>query len=245
MTIQHCRALACIATILLGHTAVAQDLSLSRAEFATWPEYCQARYVTVPPGQYSEWAPTYPRAKIDAARRLLGPATFERVHHYCYGLVWFAQSKLIADPRQKQFALQKAEDEVIFTYGGLASDSPIIGPSLVLLGQICIERGQDECAVENLRKAIAADQTEPSAYSALAVFYRKQKKLELARDTLLEGDRAVGGASAEIHYNLGLIYLDLGNADAALASAQTAYRLGYPLPGLRNRLQRLGKWPSP
>ena len=50
------------------------------------------------------------------------------------------------------------------------------------------------------------------------------------------------GKSAEIHYNLGLIYLELGDADRALEQAHAAYALGYPLPGLRNRLQRMGKW---
>lgn len=244
MAIRHLRALACCLALLGGHSVFAQDLSLSEAEFATWPDYCQARYVTVPPGQYSQWARTYPRDKIEAAKRLLGPATFERVHHYCYAIVWLAQSKLSADPRQKNIALQKAEDEAIFTYGGLSADSPIVAPIFILLGQVCVERDQEACAVENLRKAIAASANEPSAYSALAIFYRKEKKFALARDTLLEGNKAVGGASAEIHYNLGLIYLDLGDSDSALASAQAAYKLGYPLPGLKNRLQRLGKWPA-
>jgi tetratricopeptide (TPR) repeat protein len=45
-----------------------------------------------------------------------------------------------------------------------------------------------------------------------------------------------------VPYNLGLAYLDLGNYDAALASAHRAYALGFPLPGLRDRLKRAGKW---
>lgn len=233
---------------LFAGVAGAQELVISEAEFATWPEYCQARYVTVPPGQFSQWAPAYPRAKIDAARRLLGPATFERVHHYCYGLIWLAQSKLIEDKKQHDFALQKAQDEVLFTYRGLPPDSPINGPTFIMLGQICMQRGEEACAVQNLRKAITINPKESSGYSALAVFYRKQNKLALARDTLLEGDTVLEGKSPEIHYNLGLIYLDLGDTTNALERAHAAYGLGYPLPGLRNRLTRMGKWtpaPSP
>jgi hypothetical protein len=44
------------------------------------------------------------------------------------------------------------------------------------------------------------------------------------------------------HYNLGLAFLDVGEADRALKHAKRAYALGYQLPGLRNRLEKLGKW---
>lgn len=52
--------------------------------------------------------------------------------------------------------------------------------------------------------------------------------------------------SAEVHYNMGLIYLELGEVDKALNHARVAYREGYPLPGLRRKLDRLGVWsPDP
>ena len=44
------------------------------------------------------------------------------------------------------------------------------------------------------------------------------------------------------HYNLGLAFLDVGDADRALKHAKRAYALGYQLPGLRHRLEKLGKW---
>ncbi len=47
---------------------------------------------------------------------------------------------------------------------------------------------------------------------------------------------------AEALYNLGLAYLALGRYEAAREAAIEAYALGYPLPGLRNKLQRLGHW---
>ena len=48
--------------------------------------------------------------------------------------------------------------------------------------------------------------------------------------------------SAEINYNAGLVYVDLREYDSALRHARRAYELGYPLPGLRNKLKRLGAW---
>jgi hypothetical protein len=49
-------------------------------------------------------------------------------------------------------------------------------------------------------------------------------------------------ASANAHYNLGLAYVELKDYDSALVHAQRAYALGFPLPGLRNVLQKAGKW---
>ena len=219
-----------------------QDIDIKPPEFASWPEYCQARYVTVPPGSSSQWALTYPQTKIAAARQMLGPPTFERVHHYCNGIVWLARAQREPNPKNKQFMLTQARNEVTFTYAGLPKESPLVAPTFFALGQICMENGDADCAVDYLQQAVKARPTDPSVYSALAVFHRRQKDLNKARDILLEGDKAVGGTSAEINYNLGLIYIELGNVDAAVVRAHRAYEQGYPLPGLRTKLQRMGKW---
>ena len=43
-------------------------------------------------------------------------------------------------------------------------------------------------------------------------------------------------------YNLGLAYADMKEYDKAIEHAKAAYALGHPLPGLRDRLKRAGKW---
>ena len=48
--------------------------------------------------------------------------------------------------------------------------------------------------------------------------------------------------SAEAHYNIGLVYERLGELELAVQHARTAYDLGFPLAGLRNKLQRHGVW---
>lgn len=53
------------------------------------------------------------------------------------------------------------------------------------------------------------------------------------------------GDDANVHYNLGLAYADMKEYNKALTSAHAAYRLGFPLPGLKNRLQRVGAWREP
>ncbi|CAL95865.1 tetratricopeptide repeat protein [Azoarcus olearius] len=63
------------------------------------------------------------------------------------------------------------------------------------------------------------------------------QKLEAARE--LEHD------NANVNYNLGLAYFDLREYDKALDSAHRAYAAGFPLPGLRDKLKRAGKWAEP
>jgi len=52
-------------------------------------------------------------------------------------------------------------------------------------------------------------------------------------------------AAANVHYNLGLAYVQTKDYDKALLHAQRAYALGFPLPGLRNQLEKAGKWQAP
>lgn len=46
-------------------------------------------------------------------------------------------------------------------------------------------------------------------------------------------------------YNMGLAFLDLKQYDRALEYAHRAYAAGFPLPGLRERLRRVGRWVEP
>jgi Tfp pilus assembly protein PilF len=47
---------------------------------------------------------------------------------------------------------------------------------------------------------------------------------------------------AEGHYNLGLLYVETRRYDEALVHAHEAYRLGYPLQGLKGKLTDAGRW---
>lgn len=58
----------------------------------------------------------------------------------------------------------------------------------------------------------------------------------------LEQASTLAGEDANIHYNLGLAYFDVGDYPKSLRHAQEAYRLGFPLAGLRKKLEKAGKW---
>lgn len=48
--------------------------------------------------------------------------------------------------------------------------------------------------------------------------------------------------SAEVHYNIALMYLDSGKTDLAVEHGHKAYELGYPLQGLKEKLVKKGLW---
>lgn len=48
--------------------------------------------------------------------------------------------------------------------------------------------------------------------------------------------------SADANYNYGLLLANEGDYERALGYAQKAYAAGYPLAGLRRKLEKVGKW---
>ena len=78
-------------------------------------------------------------------------------------------------------------------------------------------------------------------YMVYAMYQSKAGNFDVALQNYKDAAR-LAPESAEVHYNLGLLYLDLKQYANARESASKAYELGYPLPGLRDELTRLGKW---
>jgi Tfp pilus assembly protein PilF len=70
--------------------------------------------------------------------------------------------------------------------------------------------------------------------------YRTGKKVEARR--VLEDARKIDDGDPNLHYNLGVVYFDLGDKANALASAQKAYQLGAQLPGPKEKLRKAGIW---
>lgn len=73
--------------------------------------------------------------------------------------------------------------------------------------------------------------------------------LAMGQDTAaleqLDAASRLAPEQATIQYNLGLMYIKKKEYDKASVHAQKAYALGFPLPGLRNKLKAAGKWREP
>jgi len=49
---------------------------------------------------------------------------------------------------------------------------------------------------------------------------------------------------SELHYDMGLLFIKMKKYRDAALQAHKAYVLGYPLPGLREKLKAVGAWPK-
>jgi tetratricopeptide (TPR) repeat protein len=211
-----------------------------RTEWDSWPPHCKARYSISSAADGTEFARLVPADEVQRWRAQTGDFVWSHMHHYCAGIAWQFRARLEVDPARRTQFLETATREVEYTYRHLEPGMPLYSTVSIAMGSVWADRRQYSRATGYLKGAISAQPAEPSGYVALASVYQKQKRLDLAKATLLEGDEASDGSSAEIAYYLGLVSLDLGQKDAALEYARKAYGMGYPLPGLRRKLNAAG-----
>ncbi len=93
-----------------------------------------------------------------------------------------------------------------------------------------------ECYFDRARRFVPGD---AAVVLLEGMYFMKLGKTVEARQRF-ETALAMEPNSAEIHYNAGLLFADLGEYNRAAEHAKTAYTLGYPLPGLRNKLRKAG-----
>jgi tetratricopeptide (TPR) repeat protein len=218
------------------------DFVPTALEWQAWPQYCRVQWTQWTGGLDFESKPVFSETIRNDWRSTLGTNTYTGLHHWCASIHFLARSRATSNAAMKTFNLQRAWVDAEFTYVRAELTSPVYPNIAVTVAQIQFEKGDSDAAIDTLGKAIAAQPQRPEAYGMLASIYRKQHKLAEARDVLVKAAAAHDGSSAELQYNLGLINLELGDVDAALTYARAAYALGYPLPGLKNKLLKLGRW---
>ncbi len=92
-----------------------------------------------------------------------------------------------------------------------------------------------------LDRAIRFRPKDATARMIFGIYLTKQGQHEEALKQL-EVAKENGNDNANLYYNMGLVYFDLKRYDDALHFAHEAYQRGFPLPGLRQKLQKVGRW---
>lgn len=225
-------------------SASAYQFEPTEVEFSAWPSYCRARYVTTTIGQNSIYAQRMDRSAQATEEAVIGQQTFLHIHHYCAGLAHFARARLEPDPKQRKFRLDEARSEMLYSLRNDPGNGPLQSTMVVNLAIVERERGDLPAARRLLEDAIRLAPSDPKPYLGLAIVLRGDKMLAEARSVLEQGLAAAGDEAVELHYNLGLICIELADFDCALRHAQVAYAEGYPFPGLKNRLADRGLWPK-
>jgi len=212
----------------------------TRTEWDSWSPLCKARYSVSRAADGTEFANAVPVASVEEWKAQVGQYVWNNMHHYCAGLAFQFRARLEIDPDKRKQYLTRAAKEVDYTFRHLQPGMPLYSTTAVAMGSIAADQKQFNRATGFLKTAISAQPTDASAYVGLASVYQQQKQYELARSTLLAGDEATGGESAEIAYYLGMVSLDLNEREAALGYARKAYGMGYPLPGLKRKIEAAG-----
>jgi tetratricopeptide (TPR) repeat protein len=90
-------------------------------------------------------------------------------------------------------------------------------------------------------RALRFKPDDPTVIMLHGMFLNTQGKLN---DAIAEVEKAneLQPNDANINYNLGLLYFDKKNFQKAKQHAKVAYDLGFPLPGLKNKLTKAGQW---
>jgi len=228
--------------LLLGALGTAQNVFAfsfvpTAAEFQAWPLHCKAIYVGAMPDESAQFAHSVPSAAVKKWMK------FAKEHggawHYCAGIVQLNRARVEADPKKREYAYERAAAQAAFSYARTSPDKPFRAKMATIMAMAYRGLGKYEIATKILETSISEHPSYPDAYTALALIHRDANHKEQERDILLKGNEATGGKSAEIHYFLGLVYLDMEDIPAASKHAKEAYRLGYPLRGLMSKLKRL------
>lgn len=90
-------------------------------------------------------------------------------------------------------------------------------------------------------RAIRFRPDDPTVRSVFGGYLLSLGQHEHALEQLQEAAR-LAPDDATIQYNLGLLYWKLKDLPHARAAAQRAYQLGFPLPGLKTKLEAAGEW---
>jgi tetratricopeptide (TPR) repeat protein len=216
------------------------NVSVTEADWATWPEYCRVAYTNTPIGQ-SKFGqlPKHTKDKWNAIVRPLG------LHHFCVGMLFLNKARFAMDLNRQRGLYRAAMKEIGYSYNQIHSsnlNSPFHSLvhayySLALKGL-----GEETKAMEVLELGISGQPDAPESYIVKAQFERESGALDEAEATLLSVLERGKKNLAEAQYNLAHIYMLKEDFPSARKYARLAIDNGYPLQGIKNKLQRLGEW---
>jgi tetratricopeptide (TPR) repeat protein len=210
------------------------------AEWATWPPYCRAKYTATDLIRDTEFQGQVSAEEIEHWQIVLGPA-FASVHHYCYALVSFGKAMTATSKADRVFHLGDALGDAKFTLDRIKMTDAFAPDAVALYAQIQFELGHAEQAEAALTQVMNAQPESDRPYLILSSIMRQKGDVSGAMNLLEKGNSMTHLKSAEINYALGLMYFDRHDYKSARECAARAYALGYPLPGLNNKLKRVGQ----
>ncbi|NDP41166.1 MAG: tetratricopeptide repeat protein [Aromatoleum sp.] len=114
--------------------------------------------------------------------------------------------------------------------------------ALLSLADNCLAWKNPRCNPDPFfEQAVAVNPKAAGTYVAKGIYLERAQRVDEAVASL-EQAIVLDPDSMNAHYNLGLAYMDAKKYERANEHAQRAYALGAPVPGLRERLKKVGYW---
>jgi tetratricopeptide (TPR) repeat protein len=225
-------------------TAFAYDFVPSDPEFLAWPAYCKVVYTRTNIGSTTKFVRSIGSRELEESKRYLSNQRFGigGLHHFCAGAAWLNRYRFETDDRLKRHMIEQAFTETSYTHQRVGAKDPLFAEISAQLASVLFEMDQSDEALAVLDAAILAAPENSLTYTVKGVILYRLGKLKEALESLSAGNETLAGKSPEIHYNLGLILLELNKPEKALEHGRMAYRMGYPLQGLKRKLITAGVW---
>lgn len=231
---------AVAAILLLAPVAAySYDFVPNEAEWSSWPEYCKARYSTTMIGVDGGFGSRVDQSQVLYWQGVLREA-FTHVHHHCAGLVYAARAAQTNEETEARRRWDRARSESRYTYQRTDTDNPFREELAVYLARAEYNLKNVSAAFQVLQEAVDNGARTAKPYVFYAICLDEEGELDKAI-TLLQLAKSRGiNKSAELEYVLGLFLLQANRWNESYTAAKQAYSLGYPLPGLKNKLQEHG-----
>ena len=217
-------------------------VNISEAEWLTWPAFCKAGFLA------SDWSRGSPFAgKMSEAQVRSIRSTHEMsngipgVHHFCIGMVYINRAKVSKTNPKNPELLRNAINDIEYSFSRISPGAPKYSLVTAHYGTALYLSGKRQQAFEIWEKGISTRPESRESYLAMAEALLKEKKPIDALEVLKRYESAKTTETPDAEAFLAFTYIELGQYDKAREHADNAYKLGYPLPGLRSKLERMAK----
>lgn len=224
----------------LPQNVLAFDFVPTEIEFMAMSDDCKAIYSITTVARehgFGHWLPKNEREKW----RLIGERN-GGAWHYCGGLVKLRRAELALNVKEKERNYRDGISAVKFSYNLIDLMKPMAADMAIAIARGYRGLHEIEKAKKYLDVAIRNHPNKTKIYSLYGLIYFDAGNYEAAKEVLLKGNEVAKGRDSEILYFLGLVSIELGEIDEAKEYAYEAYKLGYPLKGLKEKLDKLGKY---
>ena len=224
-----------------SRAAFALTFSPTELEWNQWSDLCRARYLDSGAGARSRYSNRVSPAEVQRHEAEVGSQVWYWLHHYCAGLVYLDRAQKSGSEVEAAKWLREAHTNIEGHYKRIDRSHYTFPEVSIAMARVAKQAGNEDAALQYLEESMRQQPGASSPYAFAALIHRESGSYGAARDVLLAGNESTEGTSAELHFLLGHIYIDLGDLDSAVTHAEKAYELGYPLPGLATKLRRLGR----